>query len=79
MSHFQILCRSRGDEAQIKTKLEPPHVVSYDSERKFNHHHAQADAEAAGRVLLAMMRHANAATPRELLKKAGMEPKRFHQ
>jgi hypothetical protein len=24
------LGRSRGDEAQIKTKLETPHVVSYD-------------------------------------------------
>jgi DNA polymerase-3 subunit epsilon len=44
---------------------------------QFNHHHAQADAEAAGRVLLAMMRHANAATPRELLEKVGMKPKRF--
>jgi hypothetical protein len=43
----------------------------------FNHHHAQSDAEAAGRVLLAMMKHVNAATPRELLSRAGMEPKRF--
>ena len=42
----------------------------------FNHHHAQADAEAAGRVLLAMMKHVNANTPRELLRKSGMEPKR---
>jgi hypothetical protein len=77
MNHFQKLCRSRGDEAQIKTKLETPHVVSYSSERKFNHHHAQADAEAAGRVLLAMMCHANAATPRELFQKVGMKPERF--
>ena len=43
----------------------------------FNHHHAQADAEAAGRVLLAMMKHANANTPSELLEKAGMEARRF--
>jgi DNA polymerase III epsilon subunit-like protein len=43
----------------------------------FNHHHAQADAEAAGRVLLAMMQHAKAPTPRELLQKAGMKPARF--
>jgi hypothetical protein len=43
----------------------------------FNHHHAQADAEAAGRVLLAMMKDANANTPRELLQKTGLEPKRF--
>ncbi len=44
---------------------------------EFNHHHAQADAEAAGRVLLAMMKYANASTPRELLQMAGVEPKRF--
>jgi DNA polymerase-3 subunit epsilon len=45
----------------------------------FNHHHAQADAEAAGRVLLAMMKEVNATTPSELLHKTGMEPKRFCQ
>ena len=49
------------------------------SAMNFNHHHAQADAEAAGRVLLAMMKQVNATTPRELLQKAGMEPKRFCQ
>jgi DNA polymerase III subunit epsilon len=43
----------------------------------FNHHHAQSDAEAAGRVLLAMMKQVNANTPRELLQKVGMEPKHF--
>jgi DNA polymerase-3 subunit epsilon len=46
---------------------------------RFNHHHAQSDAEAAGRVLLAMMQHANATTPRELLQNANMEPQRFGQ
>ena len=46
---------------------------------KFNHHHAQSDAEATGRVLLAMMKQVNANTPRELLQKTGMEPKRFCQ
>ena len=44
---------------------------------EFDQHHAQADAVAAGRVLLAMMEHANASTPGELLQRAGMEPKRF--
>ena len=43
----------------------------------FKHHHAQSDAEAAGRVLLAMMKHANVTTPRELLQKTGVETKRF--
>lgn len=46
---------------------------------RFNHHHAQSDAEAAGRVLLAMMKHANVNTPSELLQKAGMAVKRFSQ
>jgi DNA polymerase-3 subunit epsilon len=46
---------------------------------QFNHHHAQADAEAAGRVLLAMMKHVNANTPRDLLRKAGLKPMRFCQ
>jgi len=44
---------------------------------EFQHHHAQADAEAAGRVLLAMMEQVEATTTNELLQKAGMEPKRF--
>jgi len=44
---------------------------------KFHHHHAQSDAEAAGRVLLAMMKYVNANTPSELLQKARMAPKRF--
>jgi DNA polymerase-3 subunit epsilon len=43
---------------------------------KFNHHNAQSDAHAAGRVLLAMMDYVNAKTPCELLKKAGLLPKR---
>lgn len=44
---------------------------------QFNHHHAQSDAEAAGRVLLAMMKQVNASTPREFLQKMGMEPRCF--
>ena len=44
---------------------------------EFNHHHAQSDAEAAGRVLLAMMKHMHANMPRELLQKTGIEPRRF--
>jgi hypothetical protein len=37
------------------------------------------DAEAAGRVLLAMMKHVNAKTPPKLLQKAGMLDSRFPQ
>ena len=43
----------------------------------FNHHHAQADAEAAGRVLLAMLKHTNTSTAHDLLQKTRMESKRF--
>jgi DNA polymerase-3 subunit epsilon len=46
---------------------------------EFHHHHAQADAETAGRVLLAMMKQVNANTPAELLQKAGLEPKHLCQ
>jgi DNA polymerase-3 subunit epsilon len=45
----------------------------------FQHHHAKADAEAAGRVLLAMMKQVNANTPRELLQKTGVVSERFCQ
>jgi len=44
---------------------------------EFHHHNAQADAEAAGRVLLAMMKQANANSPRELLQITGIAPERF--
>ena len=44
---------------------------------EFNHHHAQADAEAAGRVLLAMMGELGARTPAELVQKAGVELRRY--
>jgi DNA polymerase III subunit epsilon len=44
---------------------------------EFNHHHAQSDAEAAGQVLLAMMKHAKAKTLHELLQKLGVEPNCF--
>jgi DNA polymerase III subunit epsilon len=38
----------------------------------FRHHHAQADAEAAGRVMLAMMKSANATTLEELIQQTGV-------
>ncbi len=44
---------------------------------EFHHHHAQADAEAAGRVLLAIMKQAGATTVLELLQRADISPKRF--
>lgn len=44
---------------------------------EFNHHHAQDDAEAAGRVLLAMMSHKRASTALVLLRMVGIESHAF--
>ncbi len=44
---------------------------------EFNHHHAQADAEAAGRVLLAMMKQVKATTVDDLLHATETEAKQF--
>jgi len=43
----------------------------------FTHHHAQSDAETAGRVLLAMIKHANVTTTRELLHQTSVEQRRL--
>ena len=41
---------------------------------KFEHHHALADAEAAGRILLAMMQEKGVAEPRVLAEMLGVRP-----
>jgi len=43
----------------------------------FEHHHALADAQAAGCVLLAMMREKGVASPRQLAEAVGIEPGEF--
>ena len=45
--------------------------------RQFNHHHAQSDAEASGRVLLAMMQKVSVSTLGGLIEVTGINPKRF--
>jgi DNA polymerase-3 subunit epsilon len=77
---FDYLCTYRV-AARIWPDL-PNHkldTVAAHIGHEFHHHNAQADAEAAGRVLLAMMKYANANTPSELLQKAGMMPRRISQ
>ena len=44
---------------------------------KFEHHRALADAEAAGRILLAMMIQMGTSTPRELAAAVGVPPGRL--
>jgi DNA polymerase-3 subunit epsilon len=44
---------------------------------EFHHHNAQADAEAAGRVLLAMVEHTQTNTPRKLMEWAGITLRHF--
>lgn len=44
---------------------------------EFQHHHAKADAEAAGRVLLAMMEHLGVSCTKSLCSKADVESSSF--
>ena len=61
-------------------EVEPALIGEVRPERhEFHQHHAQSDAEAAARVLLVMMKQANANTPSELLQEAGLVPRRFCQ
>ncbi len=75
---FDYLCTYR-----LATRIWPElpnhqlNTVAAHISHEFHHHHAKSDAEAAGRVLLAMMKHVGANTPRELLQKAEMDPRRF--
>jgi DNA polymerase-3 subunit epsilon len=46
---------------------------------EFHHHNAQEDAEAAGRILYAMMNYAKASTLRELIHTAGVCLDVFHE
>jgi hypothetical protein len=61
------------DETRNPTNQNQHHRIL----RRLHHLLKRPDAEAAGRVPLAMMKHANADTLRELLQMADMEPKRF--
>ena len=53
------------------------HTVAAHIGHKFNHHHAQEDAEAAGCVMLAMMKQARANAPAELIPQVDMASERF--
>lgn len=58
----------------------PDHRISTLAARighEFNHHQAKADAEAAGRVLLAMMEEVEITTEAELVEKTGIAVRRF--
>ena len=71
---FDVLCTYRTAQ-RVWPEL-PSHTLGALAEyigHQFDHHHAQADAEAAGRVLLALMQHAKVQTPVELARSAGME------
>jgi DNA polymerase-3 subunit epsilon len=77
---FDYLCTYRVAE-RIWPDM-PDHklsTVAAHISHEFHHHHAKDDAEAAGRVLLAMMNHVGADTPHDLLKKVDMEAGHFIQ
>ena len=85
LAHFGLRCPEFDYLCTLRVaKKVWPELPNYDLKtlavhigHEFHHHHAQSDAEAAGRVLLAMMKYVNANTPRELLQKMGTELKRF--
>jgi DNA polymerase III subunit epsilon len=85
LEHFGIECPTFDVLCTLKLSREVwPELPNHDLKalaihigHEFRHHHAQADAESAGRVLLAMMKHANAKTPRELLEMTGLVPDHF--
>lgn len=85
LEHFGIACPAFDVLCTLKLSRQIwPDLPNHDLKTlathiglEFHHHHAQADAETAGRVLLAMMKHANATTPRELLQMTGLAPDHF--
>ena len=85
LAHFGIPCPSFDFLCTLKLSRQVwPELPNHDLKAlamhiglEFQHHHAQADAESAGCVLLAMMKHKNATTPRELLRLTGLAPEHF--
>jgi DNA polymerase-3 subunit epsilon len=53
-------------------------TVSSHIGHRFKHHNAEADAEAAGRVLLAMLKDSGKESPRDLAKSIGMKIGRIY-
>ncbi|HRH97766.1 MAG TPA: 3'-5' exonuclease [Prosthecobacter sp.] len=77
---FQYLCTYRL-AARVWPEL-PNHqlnTVAAHIGHEFQHHHAQSDAEAAGRVLLAMMGHLKTSSLQELMAVTNLMPKPFNQ
>ena len=85
LNHFGLVCPEFEYicTCQISRRVWPElksHQLSTLAEHighQFKHHHAQADAEAAGCVMLAMMKQMNASTACELFEKAEVEARRF--
>ncbi len=76
---FEYLCTYRLAEG-LWPEL-PNHrlsTVAAHIGHEFQHHHAAADAEAAGRILLAMISARQAAGPRALAEALGMQPTSIH-
>lgn len=76
---FDYLCTYRLAE-KLWPQLENhrlPTIAAHIGHR-FNHHNAQADAEACGRILLAMMKEKSIATPCELAAATGATVGRFN-
>jgi DNA polymerase III subunit epsilon len=77
---FQYLCTYRL-AARVWPEL-PNHQLSTVAAHighEFQHHHAQSDAEAAGRVLLAMMGYLKTSSLQELMTATDLSSKPFNQ
>ena len=77
---FQCLCTYRL-AARVWPEL-PNHqlnTVAAHIGHEFQHHHAQSDAEAAGRALLAMMKQLKISSLQELVAATGLEALPFNE
>ena len=80
LNHFNIPCPAFDYLCTLRTARRvwpelPSHglgALAAHIGHSFRHHNAQDDAEAAGRVLYAMMRHKKASNPKELIQMAGI-------
>jgi DNA polymerase III subunit epsilon len=85
LQHFQLSCPSfhylcTCRLARVVWPDLPNHKLDTLAEHidhDFQHHEAEADAVAAGRVLLAMMQHLGATTLEHLIENTGLQPEDF--
>ncbi len=77
---FQYLCTYRlAKRVWPELSNHQLNTVAAHIGHEFQHHHAQSDAEAAGRALLAMMEHLKISSLQELVAATGLEALPFNE